>query len=160
MPDPFIEFYEQDDTTLLTNSGVNPLDFGTIAVGSSDNEPIDSNQIPFHLWNDIGAVLGADTAINMRFLMKDTLGGDTGQFIIGTAANGNNPFYKARSFGSSGAPDDNQTAFTIIGGSQFLSIGNMASNQRRDIHVQIDIPIDATNEIGVNRLLLTFDSTP
>lgn len=163
MADPVIEFYETDDTTLITNSGANPLAFPLdLVVGDSDNIPIDAAQYPFHLWNDIGGGASADQAINIKIFLKDQSGGNTGQFVNGTAGNGNTPFYKARSFGAFGAVDDNQVVFTPIGGTNFLAIGNIASNQNRSIFVNLDIPADADESTGtdINRIIVSFDSTP
>ena len=163
MADPVIEFYESDDVTLITNDATNPISFGTgLSVGSNNNEPTDAAQFPFHLWNDNGGGAGADQAINIKIFVKDENGGNTGQFVLGTAGNGNTPFYKARSFGSFGAVDDNQVNFTPIGGSTFLSIGNMSSNQNRHIFVALDIPADAAESAGIdiNKITISFDSTP
>lgn len=162
MADPEPEFYEQDDSTLLTNSATNPLDFGdSLDVGAVDLEPSDGDKFPMHLWNDKGAVAGSDTMENVKLTMKDEDGADTGQFIVGTAGNGNVPFYKARSFGSFGAVDDVQTTYTPIGGeANKLDIGDIASNQRRSIWILLDIPADAVDEAIINRLLLSYDTTP
>jgi len=161
MADPIPEFYEQDDVTLITNDATNPLSWGSgLDVGSDDLEPTDGDKFPMHLWNDKGAGGGSDEMVNVKLTVKDQNGGNTGQFVLGTVGNGNTPFYKARSFGSFGAVDDLQTSYTPIGGSTFLSIGNIASNQRRDIWVLLDIPPDAVNEAAINRFLLSYDKIP
>src|SRR3990170_1920112 len=65
---------------------LNPVDFGPLPLGEV-SQPQDSKHRPLHLWNDKGG--GArKTMETVELALKDSLGGDTGQFIAGTAGNG------------------------------------------------------------------------
>ena len=164
MVDPLIRFYEQDDATLITNSGVNPLSFSAsgspLDVGASNLSPIASGHFPMHLWNDKDGSLGSDEATNIKIFIKDSTGGNTGKFISSTVLNGSLPFYKIRSFGSFGASDDLQSEYTKVGGTTYLAIGDIASNQRRSIWALLDLPADAVNELAENKTMITYDSSP
>lgn len=157
MPDPIPSFYENDSTpsggTILDNS--NPLLFGSVPK-SSISVPSDVAQSPIHVWNDKN-VGTAKAMTQVKVGMKDSAGGNTGEFISGTALNGNKPFFEAKSNGSSGCPDDGQAAFTPIGGNTYLSVGDIPANARRHIYVRMNAPADAASGLTVLDSKLVID---
>lgn len=160
--DPIVSFYDNDSTptggTVIDNS--NPIAFGVVNR-STTGTPSNTLQSPFHLWNDKNGGT-AKTMKSVKIGVKDSSGGNTGQFISGTAGNGNIPFFSAKSQGSSGCPDDGQVAYTVIGGANYLSVGDIPANARRSIWLQCSVPADATSGSALLGSIVvveyTFDS--
>lgn len=147
--DPVPSFYENDSTPsggTIINSG-NQVAFGSATKGSVA-APTRSGQTPFHLWNDKNGG-SAKTMKSVTLTVKDSSGGNTGQFISGTSMNSNKPFFEMRSQGSSGCPDDAQASFKPVGGTIALAIGDIPPNSRRSIYVQCNVPADATSGAGL-----------
>jgi hypothetical protein len=143
MPDPVPSFYENDSTPpagTVINGG-NPIAYGNITRGLV-GVPTDAQQLPIHLWNDKN-VGTAKTMEQVKIGVKDSLGGNSGFFIAGTALNGNKPFYEAKSTGALNCPDDAQLTYSPIGGVTMLLVGDIPANARRHIWIQCNVPADS-----------------
>jgi len=143
MPDPVPSFYENDSTPsggTVINGG-NPIAFGNITRGLIGT-PTDAQQLPIHVWNDKN-VGTAKTMEQVKVGVKDTSGGNVGDFIDGTVLNGNAPFYEAKSDGSLNCPGDGQLVYTPIGGTHMLAVGDIPANARRHLWIQCNVPADA-----------------
>jgi len=150
MADPVVSFYENDSTAgggTVMNAG-NPLSFGSVSRGTT--RVPGSDQSPLHVWNDKAGVCSSVDMESVRIGFTDASGGLTGEAINGTTLNGSEPFFEARSAGSSGCPDDAQTEWTRVGGTHYLDVGDIPSNSRRSIYVRAAVPVDAS--VGANAL--------
>lgn len=161
MADPVPSLYENDSTPsggTVINAG-NPIAFGNVPKGTA-SEPSDSGKYPIHLWNDKGGSAGSVDMKQVKIGVKNSLGGNAGEFISGTVLNGNQPFFEAKSSGAYGITDDAQSAFTRIGGDTFLDVGDIPSNCRRSILVKLNVAPDATVGSQVPQLVVdyTFDA--
>jgi len=154
MADPVLEFYEDDGFTVIDSE--NPLSFGLASKGGIAL-PTKEAQYPIQIWNDKGGGAGSVEMQNVKIGIKDSLGGNTGEFILGTALNGNQPFMEARSDGATGTTDDAQGTFEAVGGDTFRDIGNIPANSGRDIFLRLNIPADAT--VGAFNGLVVVDYT-
>jgi len=159
MADPLPGFYENDSTPLsgAALNDLNPVDFGPLPLGEV-SQPQDSKHRPLHLWNDKGG--GArKTMETVELALKDSLGGDTGQFIAGTAGNGFVPFYEVRSSGAAGCQDDAETLWSKVGGLIEHLIGDIPAGARRSIWLRCEVPLDATGDL-TGLLVVNYTFTP
>lgn len=154
MADPVLEFYEDDGFTII-DAG-NPLSFGLVSKGGIAL-PSKEAQSPIQIWNDKGGGAGSVEMQDVKIGVKDSLGGNTGEFILGTALNGNTPFMEVRSDGATGTTDDAQGVFEAVGGDTYRDIGNIPANAGRDIYLRMNIPADAT--VGAFDGLVVIDYT-
>lgn len=159
MPAPDLELFENDSDQLGNGTAIteeNPITFGLVPKGIQV-DPEDDAKLPVHLWNDKSGVLSADEATSLKVYCV-AVGGDNDIAIFnGTTLNGDVPMLEARSRGALNCDDDAQTAWTPIGPSDFLDLGDMPSNSRRNIELRLNVPIDAPNEASVElRLAFTF----
>ena len=145
MSAPVVGWYEKDDATVI--NAANKLAFGNITAGATAT-PSAVGQSPLHLWNDKGGGAAATmTAVQVGF--KNSSGGDTGEYIAGTTLNGNVPFFQAKSYGSTGCADDAQSGYTAVGGTTWLSVGNIPANACRWLYLQFGVPADASNGLNL-----------
>ena len=145
MSAPVVGWYEKDDITVI--NAANKLAFGTVTAGATA-VPTRNGQVPFHLWNDKGGG-SAVTMTSVTLGFKNASGGDTGEYIAGTTLNGNVPFFQARSYGSTACPDDAQSSYTAIGGTTYLSIGDIPANACRWVYLQCALPVDASDGLDL-----------
>lgn len=158
MADPVVTFYENDSTPgggTIINGG-NPISWGNVSKGTTE-DPTDAQKFPFHLWNDKGGGAGSNEMKNVRVGIKNQNGGNSGEFVLGTALNGNQPYVGMRSDGAYGVTDDAQATYQRIGGNTFRNIGNIPSNCRRSIWLQLNLAPDAA--VGQQQPMLVVDYT-
>jgi hypothetical protein len=151
MADPIISFYESDNITVM-NAG-NPLAFGNIAQGQTKT-PTDSEQYPFHVWNDKGGG-GSATMTGVEIGMLDVTGGAVGEHITGK-------YYEMKSNGSSGCADDAQSDFTAVGGTgNKLALGDIPANACRKIYVRLAFPAGGTQGLNMaGTVTIWYNFTP
>jgi len=158
MTAPVVTFYENDSTpgggTQI--DGGNPIAFGNVSKGTA-SFAVGEQMTPFHLWNDKGGGAGSADMKNVRVGIKNTLGGNTGEFIEGTVLNGNQPFIGVRSDGAYGTTDDAQAPYESIGGNTFRNIGDIPGNCRRSLWLQLNVAPDAAVGQEQPVIMVTYD---
>jgi hypothetical protein len=160
MAEPAPGFY-QNNSSPSTGTPLNdlsPVNFGLVPRASIVN-PLAALNFPFHLWNDKGGGI-LPKMEDVEILIKNPAGGDTGQILVGTAGNGNLPFYEVKSSGSLGCNDDAQSDFSPVGALVALAIGDIPANARRSLHVRMNLPYDAANGSLSALIIVDYTFTP
>ena len=102
----------------------------------------DAASFPLYLWNDKGGG-SASSMMTVKIGIRDICGTSNDVVITGTELNGYMPMIECRSYGSAGCSDDSQEAWTPIGGSLMLDIGDIPANARRSLYLRMNVYADA-----------------
>lgn len=142
MAAPDFDWYENDSNqfgagTPLTS--LNKIEIGLTPLGSI-GIPTDPAQQIIHLWNDKGGVALSDAATSIKLFA--TAADVNHPAFAGTVGNSFHSIIEARSRGAYNASADTQEIWTPIGPSQFLLLGDMPRNSRREIEVRVRPPAD------------------